>query len=486
MAYPSLIFSGEYREKLIDFDVMADLKINLLLPEDVLSLFCRPCHADDILLRQSSFIALSEIELRNHFVKLCKSISAVDELYKAYCIATSENERNVIFVSMINALYDFYMLSAENHGKGGAYDRYRDFFSSEIKREDLKAFFNKASELHGKYHEISKISFAVDKDMLKVSKNFSESFNEKIISAAMLLGLSCADDYEGGGMSEAMPAELIDEIASLNKAVFEELDKFYKDNEKLFDSTVLQYRHELSFYISVCRCLDKIKLANIPLCMPTISDKKELFAKDVYDITLLYKNCNEIIPNDLSFNGEEPFFFLTGANGGGKTTYLRAVGTAVLFFLMGCPIAARSANMCVLDAIYTHFPKDERFDVSGRFEDEELRVSEIISKASPYSFVLLNETYSTTSEETAVKYTMELADKLYNNNTFGIYVTHQQSMEGSNVPMLNVVVDTEDSNRRTYKISKKNDSKGSYAKDVLEKYGLTEEALEKRFGGDAL
>ena len=91
------------------------------------------------------------------------------------------------------------------------------------------------------------------------------------------------------------------------------------------------YRRELMFYLELSELFDKVRSAGIPLVYPAISGDKRIEVKNSYDITLLAKEERFIVPNDISFSPEEPFYYLTGANGGGKTTYLRAVGAMAVF-----------------------------------------------------------------------------------------------------------------------------------------------------------
>ena len=213
---------------------------------------------------------------------------------------------------------------------------------------------------------------------------------------------------------------------------------------------------------------------------------------EVYDVALLMKEGTKIVPNDARFDKKEPFFYLTGANGGGKTTYLRAVGSAVTMFIFGAPVFYRSGRSCLVSSVWTHFPKDERFDGSGRFADEERRVSEILEncrvKADSYgekdtapSLVLLNETYSTTNEEKAITHTGKLAHALYDGGCFGLYITHQHAIEEKKIPFLGVLVDEDDANRRTYRIERRRLSNRSFAEDILIKYGISESALRRKF-----
>ena len=114
--------------------------------------------------------------------------------------------------------------------------------------------------------------------------------------------------------------------------------------------------------------------------------------------------------------------------------------------------------------------------------EENGRVQKILSAMDDRSLVLLNETYSTTNEENAVLMTEKLASELHQKSIFGLYITHQHSLNELGIPYLNVLIDRDDANRRTYKIARQKSTDGSFAKDILERLALTKEALERRFG----
>ena len=69
---------------------------------------------------------------------------------------------------------------------------------------------------------------------------------------------------------------------------------------------------------------------------------------------------------------------------------------------------------------------------------------------------------------------------MYRRGTFGIYVTHIHSLTGGEIPTLAAVIDEADENRRTYKILRVGGTSSSFARDILEKYGLDAASLEKR------
>ena len=139
--------------------------------------------------------------------------------------------------------------------------------------------------------------------------------------------------------------------------------------------------------IQIAICDDEKKILDEVSGYPVVVGKTPLIyiterriAKELYDISLLAKNCENIVPNDADFTEYEPFCFLLGANGGGKTTYLRALGVNLILFLAGCPVFAKEAEIYPFDIVLSHFPRDERFDNTGRLDEERKRTEEMLNK----------------------------------------------------------------------------------------------------------
>ena len=208
----------------------------------------------------------------------------------------------------------------------------------------------------------------------------------------------------------------------------------------------------------------------------------------MYDFTLLSSDTPSIVPNSTYFTSEEPFFFLVGANGGGKTTYLRAIGCNLVLLMAGCPIMARSGVGYPFTTVQTHYPADERFSGMGRLDDEQRRVDEMLTGANTDGFYLFNETFSGADHEKGFALAMNLAERMGEDGEFGLFVTHFHQVIGKAFPVLSVgtVADEREENplkahhNRTYRVSYAGAKAHSYAEDILRKYGMDRRSLRER------
>jgi len=270
-----------------------------------------------------------------------------------------------------------------------------------------------------------------------------------------------------------------------------DLDEYHKKHGGRFDAEVLEYIGPIEFYLDMKLFLTELEKLEMPLCYPKISQAKQIEISDARDISLLISMKSGIVPNDVDFSAKERFYLLTGANGGGKTTFLRSLGICLALFSSGLPIPATSASIYPFTRLFTHFPADETLDVS-RMMNEKAMAEEIVRDADGDSVVLLNETFSSTNEANALNESVNLIRKLHKKSVFGIFVTHQHglseyedALSECGVGYLEAVVIHDEENTRTFKIVKKQPDKKSYAKDILEKYGLTKEQLREKLLGTA-
>ena len=93
-------------------------------------------------------------------------------------------------------------------------------------------------------------------------------------------------------------------------------------------------------------------------------------AEGLYDPCLSLHSQGRAVGNDVS--ADEGPDSGTGANRGGKSTFLRSVGLAQLMMQCGMFVAATSFAAGPCPRVFTHFKRDEDPSMKGGKLDEEL------------------------------------------------------------------------------------------------------------------
>jgi DNA mismatch repair ATPase MutS len=197
-----------------------------------------------------------------------------------------------------------------------------------------------------------------------------------------------------------------------------------------FNSSMLDYfellRYEIGFYLG-CVNLDTILSGiNVPVTFPVPEriGERNLVLDGLYDVSLALSEKKKPVGNTLKAC-EKTLLIITGANQGGKTTFLRSVGIAQLFMQCGMfvPAAFYSANVC--DRIFTHFTREEDACMnSGKLDEELLRMNSIIGQISVRSMLLVNEPLATTTEREGSEIASEIVTALYELGVKVLFVTH--------------------------------------------------------------
>ena len=227
---------------------------------------------------------------------------------------------------------------------------------------------------------------------------------------------------------------------------------------------------------------------SMPVC--TASQGSEV--RDAYDMTLginLYRNNKgcAVIPNDYGFDEKRRVFILTGANQGGKTTFIRSVGLIQCLAQIGMFVPCRKASLRMAEQIHTHFSREDECGASvGRFEQELQRIHEILKNLRDGDMVLLNETFTSTQRTVAVVLLKRLLQEMDYRHCCGGLVTHFyevcDGLEGESFySLVTEVAGDGESKERTYKIREGESFRYSYAKDIAVKCGVTYERLMDSF-----
>ena len=166
---------------------------------------------------------------------------------------------------------------------------------------------------------------------------------------------------------------------------------------------------EIAFYIGGARLIDGLRERGLPMCQPQLlpTAERRMRARAVYNIDLALRLSRQqregdlnghIVSNDVRFDEDGRIHILTGPNRGGKTTYIQAVGLLHVLAQSGLHVPAETAALSPVDAIFLHFPAEEKPNMeSGRLGEEAGRLREIFRSATRHSLLLLNESLASTS-----------------------------------------------------------------------------------------
>lgn len=203
------------------------------------------------------------------------------------------------------------------------------------------------------------------------------------------------------------------------------LMKFYEPLTMDLSSFWFEFSREMSFYKGVNTLQNRMAELSLPLCYGENcvgSQQKEIV--DLYELSLALYVQVRPVPNSLNDN-DSVLTIITGANQGGKSTFLRSFGIAQVLLQCGMPVPASKFCSHLYSKIHTHFTRKEDAMLSrGRLEEELKRMSSIISQLSRGSLLLLNESFASTTEKEGSQIAYNVVMPLYRKNIKIMMVTH--------------------------------------------------------------
>jgi hypothetical protein len=183
---------------------------------------------------------------------------------------------------------------------------------------------------------------------------------------------------------------------------------------------------ELAFYMGCLNLHEQLKQMNAPVAFPQIEQQAEhthIFT-DLYDICLALTMNKRVVGNDVEAKNKK-LVMITGANQGGKSTFLRSIGQSQLMMQSGMFVAADTyrANLC--DSLITHFRREEDSGMkSGKLDEELDRMNQIINRLTSGAIILFNESFAATNEREGSEIARQIVTALLDHDIRVFFVTH--------------------------------------------------------------
>jgi DNA mismatch repair ATPase MutS len=185
-------------------------------------------------------------------------------------------------------------------------------------------------------------------------------------------------------------------------------------------------RVELGFYVGCLNLHRRLTGKGDPVCfpVPVASREPALSAKGLYDVCLSLRVEPRVVGNDLDADNRR-LVIITGANQGGKSTFLRSVGLAHLMMQCGMFVPAESFRADVAAGFFTHYKREEDATMtSGKLDEELSRMSDIAGTIRPNCILLCNESFASTNEREGSEIARQVVRALVETGIKVFYVTH--------------------------------------------------------------
>lgn len=185
-------------------------------------------------------------------------------------------------------------------------------------------------------------------------------------------------------------------------------------------------RTELGFYLGCVNLHQQLTKSGAPTCfpIPTPISPPQFGCRGLRDVALCLTASKPVIGNDIEADAKS-LIVITGANEGGKSTFLRSVGAAQVMMQAGMFVTATAFHANVRDAVFTHFKREEDdTHTHGKLDEELARMSEIAEFVGSASMLLCNESFASTNEREGSQIARGVVHVMVESGVKVVFVTH--------------------------------------------------------------
>jgi DNA mismatch repair ATPase MutS len=241
-------------------------------------------------------------------------------------------------------------------------------------------------------------------------------------------------------------------------------------------------RTELAFYLGCLNLQHHLVALNEPTCfpVPTVPRERCLSFRGLYDACLALSAGRRVVGNDVDADGKD-LIVITGANTGGKSTFMRSVGLAQLMMQAGLFVPAERFCAELRERLFTHYKREEDGTMeSGKLDEELSRMSDIVQRITPSSMVLFNESFAATNEREGSEIAQQITHALVESGVRVLFVTHLHHFahrlgSGKLRNVMFLRAERRPDGSRTFRMLEAEPLQTSYGKDLFEKIFAAEQ-----------
>jgi len=247
-------------------------------------------------------------------------------------------------------------------------------------------------------------------------------------------------------------------------------------------------RTELAFYVGCLNLHRRLAAKGEPVCFPVpepAGERRHRFS-GLYDVCLTLHMERKLVGNSVNADGKS-LMVITGANQGGKSSFLRSLGLAQLMMQCGLFVGAEDFCAELCPALFTHYKREEDATMkSGKLDEELGRMSELVEHLAPNSMLLFNESFAATNEREGSEIARQIVRALLENRIKIFYVTHLYEfahgfVERKKADALFLRAERRADGTRTFKLLEGEPLETSYGEDVYRQvFGVGTEELSAR------
>ena len=264
--------------------------------------------------------------------------------------------------------------------------------------------------------------------------------------------------------------------------------KHLKQLEKWdMDPVLCRLAKEAALYLSYEKVVEQIQEQGYTFCVP--EEGEHLEVQDGFDLGMvLMEREKKVVTNSLKMQEGERFLVVTGASGGGKTTFARMLGQVVYLSQMGLMVPAARAVVPYYSGIFSHFSREEsRESGRGKLKEELERLAPEMGLSEKGRFVVLNELFTTAASYDAEIMGDRVLDHFMDRQCDGVYVTHIRNLAKERSGLVSLVAKLAGDHRtRTFEIVRKPADQGEYEDSLITKYGMIYEKMREVIEDDTV